>query len=272
MDMIKIKQSTQYISNKISSVPYVGIILGSGLGSLISEVENKKMIRYSEIPNMPIPTVKGHAGEFIFGRFRGKDVVMMNGRIHYYEGNSMQDVVLPIYIMKLLGIEKLIVTNAAGGVNTSFKSGDLMIIKDHINFSFSNPLIGKNDENIGPRFPDMSHAYNKELIEIAQDCGRNLNIDLKVGNYFMMSGPSYETPAEINMVRMLGGDAVGMSTVPEVIAANHCGLKILGISCITNMASGILDKPLNHAEVIETSNRVKDKFNRLVSEIVKNIK
>ena len=170
--------------------------------------------------------------------------------------------------MKYLGVDKLIVTNAAGGVNTGFKPGDLMIIKDHINFVFNNPLIGKNDEKIGPRFPDMSAAYDKKLIDIAKKSAEKCGIDIVEGTYFMLSGPTYETPSEIRMVRILGGDAVGMSTVPEVIAANHCGVRVLGISCITNMACGILDQPLNHAEVIETSNRVKDKFQGLVTEII----
>lgn len=178
---------------------------------------------------------------------------------------------LPVYIMKYLGIEKLIVTNAAGGVNTDFIPGDLMLIKDHINFAFNNPLIGKNEDKVGPRFPDMSCAYSKNLIDIAKKVSSDLNINIKEGVYLMMTGPCYETPAEIRMTRILGGDAVGMSTVPEVIAASHCNLEVLGISCITNMAAGILDKPLDHGEVMETSYRVKDSFKNLIVNIIKEI-
>lgn len=268
MEIEKINQAVEYIKTKITCSPEIGVILGSGLGDMADNVEDRVVVKYSEVPNLPTSTVKGHAGQFVFGKLNGRNVVMMQGRFHYYEGNKMESLALPVYIMKYLGVTKLIVTNAAGGVNTSFTPGDLMLIKDHINFVFNNPLIGKNDEKIGPRFPDMSNAYDKELLNTALNVGKKLNIDLKTGTYFMLSGPTYETPAEIRMVRILGGDAVGMSTVPEAITASHCGLKVLGISCITNMACGILDQPLNHAEVIETSNRVKEKFTSLVSEII----
>jgi purine-nucleoside phosphorylase len=217
---------------------------------------------------MPSSTVKGHAGQFVCGNLNGKNVIMMQGRFHYYEGNSMELLALPVYIMKNLGVNKLIVTNAAGGINKSFVPGDLMIINDHINLTFNNPLIGKNDEKIGPRFPDMSVSYDKELIILAKEISAAHEIGVKEGVYLMMTGPNYETPAEIRMARILGGDAVGMSTVPEVIAARHCNIKVLGISCITNMAAGITDKPLNHAEVIKTSNMVKDKFKTFVINIV----
>ncbi|SQB91518.1 purine nucleoside phosphorylase [Clostridium tetanomorphum] len=188
---------------------------------------------------MPKSTVVGHAGQYVFGKLNGKSVVMMQGRVHYYEGHKMDELSLPIHIMKYLGIKTLIVTNAAGGVNEGFKPGDLMIIKDHINFAFTNPLIGKNEEEIGPRFPDMSNAYDKDLVDLANKVAKNEQIEVKEGIYVMMTGPTYETPAEIRMIRILGGDAVGMSTVPDVITAKHCGLKVLGISCITNMAAGI---------------------------------
>lgn len=268
MEIEKVSQAVEYIKTKITCCPEIGVILGSGLGDIADNIENKVVVKYSEVPNLPVSTVKGHAGQFVFGKLKGKNVVMMQGRFHFYEGYKMELLALPIYIMKYLGINKLIVTNAAGGVNTSFTPGDLMLIKDHINFVFNNPLIGKNDEKIGPRFPDMSAAYDKEMLNVAENAGKQLNIDLKTGTYFMLSGPSYETPSEIKMVRLLGGDAVGMSTVPEVISANHCGIRVLGISCITNMACGILDQPLNHSEVIETSNRVKGKFISFVSEII----
>ncbi|MFT8316055.1 MAG: purine-nucleoside phosphorylase [Clostridium sp.] len=271
MDKNTIIQSVDYIKNIIDIVPKIGIILGSGLGELADALEKKIVIKYSDVPNMPVSTVKGHAGQFVIGELSGKNVIMMQGRFHYYEGNSMENLSLPVYVMKHLGVENLIVTNAAGGVNTDFNPGDLMLIKDHINFAFNNPLIGRNDETIGTRFPDMSCAYNKELISIAKGISNKYNLDVKKGIYLMMTGPCYETPAEIRMTRILGGDAVGMSTVPEVIAANHCNLKVLGISCITNMAAGILDKPLNHTEVVETSNKVKDKFKNFIINIVKEI-
>lgn len=264
----KITNACDFIKGKIKETPSIGIILGSGLGSLAEEVENKIEINYSDIPNFPVSTVQGHASKFIYGDLQGKEVIMMQGRFHFYEGYDMNTVTFPIRVMKLLGVEKLIVTNAAGGVNTEYKPGDLMIIKDHINFSGTNPLIGRNLEEFGPRFPDMSDPYCKNLREIAKEASKETGVEVKEGVYFMMTGPSYETPAEIRMIRTLGGDAVGMSTVPEVIVANHSGIKVLGISCITNMAAGILEVPLNHEEVIETSNLVKDKFKTLVKNIV----
>lgn len=272
MNLKKLYESVDFIKGKIKDMPEIGLILGSGLGDMANDIENKVIVKYSEVPNLPVSTVKGHAGQFVFGEYNGKKVVMMQGRFHYYEGNRMDELVLPVYIMKKLGVENIIVTNAAGGVNESFVPGDLMIIEDHINFSGFNPLIGENHEEIGARFPDMSEGYNKELRKVAFEVAEKLNINVKKGVYIMATGPSYETPAEIRMMRNLGGDAVGMSTVPEVIAANHCGMKVLGISCITNMAAGILDQPLNHEEVIETSNKVKNEFISLVGEILKNIK
>jgi purine-nucleoside phosphorylase len=271
MDLKKINEGADYVKSKIKKVPEIGIILGSGLGELAEKVEDKVIVKYCDIPNMPVSTVKGHEGQFVFGKLNNKSVVMMQGRVHYYEGNTMEEIVLPIHIMGKIGIKSLIVTNAAGGVNIQFEPGDLMIIKDHINFAFQNPLVGKNEETIGPRFPDMSSAYDKNLIKLGKKIAKDLNIKLQEGTYLMMTGPTYETPAEIRMTRVLGGDAVGMSTVPEVIAANHMGVKVLGISCITNMAAGILDKPLDHKEVIENSNMIKDKFILLVTGIIKNM-
>ncbi|WP_315114653.1 purine-nucleoside phosphorylase [uncultured Clostridium sp.] len=271
MNLEKIMESVEFVKNKVKNTPKIGIILGSGLGDLAEEIEEKVCVKYEDIPNMPKSTVAGHAGQFVFGKLEGKDVVMMQGRIHFYEGHPMEILALPIHIMKYMGVEKLIVTNAAGGVNKEFNPGDLMVITDHINFAFTNPLIGKNDEKIGPRFPDVSNAYDKDLVELTESIGNKLNINLKKGVYVMMTGPTYETPAEVRMVRILGGDAVGMSTVPDILVAKHCGLKTLGISCITNMAAGILDQPLCHSEVIETSNRVKSTFTSLVREIIKSI-
>lgn len=264
----KVMESAKYIKQLAPMNIEIGVILGSGLGDLAEEIEDKIVIPYKDIPNMPRTTVSGHKGQFVIGKLCGKFVIMMQGRFHFYEGHKMDTLALPIYLMKYLGVRNLIVTNAAGGVNESFKPGDLMIIKDHINFSFDNPLIGENDEEIGPRFPDMTRAYPKGLREIAKKCGEKLNIKLQEGVYFMMTGPTYETPSEIKMVRILGGDAVGMSTVPDVISAVHCGLPVLGISCITNMAAGILDTPLNHKEVIETSQRVKSEFTSLIKSVI----
>lgn len=268
MDSKIINESLNYIKRYVKEKVDIGVILGSGLGDLADKIENKIIVKYEDIPNFPKSTVKGHKGQFVIGNFMGKRVIMMQGRFHYYEGYQMSQVTLPVFIMKGLGVSSLIVTNAAGGVNTSFVPGDLMIIKDSINMSFDNPLIGKNDENIGPRFPDMLGAYSKRLIDTAAKASKKLNIELRQGVYYITTGPCYETPAEIKMMRFLGADAVGMSTVPEVITARFLSIDTLGISCITNMAAGILTKPLNHEEVIETTNRVKDKFTSLIENII----
>lgn len=263
-------KAAEYIKSKISDlnlVPKTGIILGSGLGELAQEIEGIS-IPYSDIPGFRTSSVQGHEGSLVIGNLCGKAVVAMKGRFHFYEGHSMSDVIFPIRVMKLLGIEQLIVTNAAGGVNTGFRPGDLMLINDHINMLGTNPLIGKNFDELGPRFPDMSQAYNKDLLRIAKNVANELGIEVKEGVYTAVTGPCYETPAEVRMLRTLGADAVGMSTVPEVITANHMKLKVLGISCITNMACGILDKPLSHDEVIETTNTVKLNFSKLIKTII----
>lgn len=262
-----LNNAIEFIKSKIDIKPEIGLILGSGLGDLANKIDGVK-IPYAKIPGFETSTVAGHAGQLVIGKLLGKTVVAMQGRFHFYEGHSMSKVVFPVKVMKKLGIEKLIVTNAAGGVNTEFTPGDLMIINDHINFMGTNPLIGEHDE-LGPRFPDMSSAYNKELIDLVYKVAENLKIELKEGVYLGGTGPSYETPAEIKMQRILGADAVGMSTVPEVIVANYLGIKVLGISCITNMAAGILGQPLNHEEVIETSAMVREKFIKLISESIK---
>lgn len=264
------KQSAEYIQSKLKVTPEIGLILGSGLGILADEIEDAVAIPYSEIPNFPVSTVHGHAGQLVIGQLSGKTVIAMQGRFHHYEGYTMDKVTFPVRVMKLLGVEKLIVTNAAGGVNKDFTPGDLMLITDHINM-MGNPLIGANDERFGPRFPDMSTAYDKEFQQMARTVATDLNIAIQEGVYLGLTGPTYETPAEIRMIRTLGGDAVGMSTVPEVIVANHSSMRVLGISCITNMAAGILDQPLNHEEVIETTERVKNTFLQYVKELVKNL-
>lgn len=272
MNLLKrIEETSSFLKDKGINNAEIGIILGSGLGSLADEISNPIKIKYSEIPNFLQSTVVGHTGQIVYGELNGKNVLMMQGRFHFYEGVPLDESVFPIRVMKSLGIEKLIVTNAAGGCNENFEAGDLMIINDHINFTLRNPLIGENFEELGPRFPDMSKAYDREFIEIAKRVGSEINLPLREGIYMWTTGPSYETPAEVKMAQTIGADAVGMSTVPEVIVAVHGGMRVLGISCITNMASGILDQPLNHEEVIETSERVKGNFIELLRGIIENI-
>lgn len=250
--------------------PEIGIILGSGLGELADEYCDYA-VPYNDIPNFVKSTVKGHKGRLVFADIKGKKVVMMQGRNHFYEGHSMKDITYPIRVMKNLGVKTLILTNAAGAVNESYRPSDLMLITDHINFMGTNPLIGPNDETLGERFPDMTEVYKKPLIELAEKCAEKLGINIQKGVYWANSGPAYETPAEINMIRKLGGDAVGMSTVPEAIMANYCGINILGISCITNAASSSSGEKLSHEEVIEAANNAKTKFKSLILEVLSNI-
>ena len=267
----RIEETANYIKTKTDIKPIIGLILGSGLGVLADEIENPVKIKYDEIPNFPVSTVEGHAGCLVIGTLEGKRVVAMQGRFHYYEGYSQREITFPVRVMKALGVETIFVTNAAGGANKDFKPGDLMIITDHINLSGNNPLIGSNDNRIGTRFPDMSAAYTKEYVELAKKCADKLNIKVQEGVYAFFSGPTYETPAEVKMAQILGADAVGMSTAPEVIVASHSKLKVVGISCITNMAAGILDQPLNHEEVIETTQKVKEEFLSLVKTVVREL-
>ncbi|WP_411355373.1 purine-nucleoside phosphorylase [Peptoniphilus harei] len=264
-------KSIDYIKGKIKNQPEIGIVLGSGLGDFADAIEDKIEIPYTEIPGFPVSTVKGHDGKLIFGKINSKEVCAMKGRIHYYEGYDIKEVVYPIEVLAGLGIKTLILTNAAGGVNTDFEPADLMIINDHINLMGKNPLIGPNDEDLGPRFPDMTDLYNKDLIEVAEKSAKKLGIDIQEGVYMYFTGPSYETAAEVRMARILGADAVGMSTVPEAIIARHRGLKILGISTITNMSTGILDTPLDHTEVVEVGQEVAGKFKELLKEIIEEI-
>ncbi len=246
----------------------IGVILGSGLGDYAEALEDAVKLPYSEIPGFPRSTVAGHAGMWCCGTLYGKRVVMMQGRFHYYEGYGMKDVTLPVRVMQKIGVKTLIVTNAAGGVNLGYHPGELMVIGDIFSMTAQNPLIGPNLDAFGPRFPDMSCAFDKELRALAHECANAQGFALREGVYAQMTGPTYETPAEIRMLRTLGADAVGMSTVPEVIVARHGGMRVLGISCITNMAAGILDQPLNHAEVTETANRVKGQFRNLLDRII----
>ena len=246
----------------------IGVILGSGLGDYAEALEDAVKLPYSEIPGFPRSTVAGHAGMWCCGTLYGKRVVMMQGRFHYYEGYGMKDVTLPVRVMQKIGVKTLIVTNAAGGVNLGYHPGELMVIGDMFSMTAQNPLIGPNLDAFGPRFPDMSCAFDKELRALAHECANEQGFALREGVYAQMTGPTYEPPAEIRMLRTLGADAVGMSTVPEVIVARHGGMRVLGISCITNMAAGILDQPLNHAEVTETANRVKGQFRNLLDRII----
>ncbi len=266
------EKTLEYIKGIIGDFrPEIGIILGSGLGEFADE-HCDYAIFYSDIPNFLKSTVKGHKGRLVFAEIEGKKVVMMQGRNHYYEGHSMAEITYPIKVMRRLGVETLILTNAAGGVNENFKASDLMFITDHINNMGSNPLIGANDDSFGERFPDMSEIYKKDLIAIADKCAEKLGIVPQHGVYMAGSGPSYETPAEIRMAGILGADAVGMSTVPEAIVANYCGMKVLGISCISNLAAGVKGaQKLSHAEVIETTNAAKTGFKALLKEIVTDI-
>ncbi|MFD2672830.1 purine-nucleoside phosphorylase [Marinicrinis sediminis] len=265
---MKVEEATKRIQEQMKEKPEVGLVLGSGLGVLADEMEDTITIPYNEIPHFPVSTVEGHAGELVIGKLAGRQVMLMKGRFHLYEGYDVSHVTFPIRVMKALGIDKLLVTNASGGINTSFEPGDLMLIEDHINFTFRNPLIGPNDENMGARFPDMSEAYSRSFREIAEQTAKENQIPVKKGVYIGLLGPSYETPAEIRMMRGLGADAVGMSTVGEVIAARHAGIEVLGISCISNMAAGILQQPLSHAEVMETTEKVKETFKSLVLAII----
>ncbi|MFC3772006.1 purine-nucleoside phosphorylase [Paenibacillus sp. GCM10012303] len=264
----RIAEAVRFIEEEIPYAPEVGLILGSGLGVLADLMEDVTVIHYEEIPFFPVSTVEGHAGELLIGTIEDRKAVLMKGRFHLYEGYDVASVAFPVRVMKALGVKSLLVTNAAGGVNIGFQPGDLMLIRDHLNLMFRNPLIGRNEEALGVRFPDMSQAYSARLLESAREAADQLGIRLQEGVYAGLLGPTYETPAEIKMLRTLGADAVGMSTVPEVIAARHAGIEVLGISCITNMAAGILNQPLSHAEVVETADRVKESFLELVSAVI----
>ncbi len=250
----KVKESADFIQSRISRTPTIGIILGSGLGSLVDIMEDKTVIPYEEIPGFPQSHVAGHAGNLVIGQIGTETIAAMQGRFHYYEGFEMKEDTYPVYVMKLLGISNLIVTNACGGINRSFVPGDLMILTDYINMLGRNSLIGENDERFGVRFPDMSEAYAGELIGKAEAAAAKLSLDYKKGVYAIFSGPCYETAAEIRAYAGLGADAIGMSTVPETIAANYLGMKVLGIACITNMATGIAEKKHTHEEVVRIAN------------------
>ncbi len=264
----KLKSTVEHLRGKIQFPPVVGVILGSGLGEFAAGIEEATRISYKSIPGFPASAVVGHAGELVAGKCHGVPVVVLSGRVHFYEGHPMKDVVFPARVLGLLGCRTVIVTNAAGGVDKSFRAGDLMLVEDHINLFGTNPLMGKNDDDLGPRFPDMSDAYRRDLRKAALAVAKRERIPLRTGVYAGVHGPSFETPAEIRAFRTMGANAVGMSTVPEVICLNQMGVGVVGISCITNMAAGVLKQPLSHHEVLETTARVKDRFVRLLGALV----
>jgi purine-nucleoside phosphorylase len=268
----RLDAAAEEVRAKRKAAPQVGVVLGSGLGTFAERLADRAVIPYDRIPNFPAPSgIVGHAGELVLGAVGATPVVALSGRIHYYEGRSMADVVFPARLLARLGVRAVILTNAAGGVRLTFRAGDLMLITDHINALGTNPLVGPNEDALGPRFPDMTGVYDARLGGILKAEARRLRIPLRQGVYVGLHGPSYETPAEIRMWRKLGADAVGMSTVPEAIALRHAGVRVVGISTITNMAAGILKKPLDHTEVLETTRRVGSKFVKLLEAAVPKI-
>lgn len=266
----KLQTAAAFLAPHINIAPKIGVVLGSGLGNFVQALDDKKEIPYEQIPHFPVATVEGHHGQLILGTLAGKAVVVMAGRFHFYEGYSAEDVVFPIRVLKQLGVETLLLSNAAGGVNTDFEVGDLMIITDHISLAIVNPLIGKNDESFGPRFPDMSKPYKKHLIHKARMVAQKHDIDVQHGVYFGVTGPTFETRAEYKMIRLLGADAVGMSTVQEVIAANHAGMQVFAVSVITDM--GITDEEeeinITHEEVLQAAREAEPTLSRLFRELI----
>jgi len=268
----KIQNASEYIQNKLGErSPKIGVVLGSGLGHFAELCQDKLEISYSEIPHFHQTTVVGHIGKLVVGKINGTEVAIFQGRFHYYEGHPMEDVVLPVRVLANLGVQNLILTNASGGINPEYVPGDLVCLTDHINFFGNSPLIGPNEDTLGPRFPDMSETYNKELNSLLIQSAKELGANLKTGVYAGMHGPAYETPAEIRMLKVVGADLVGMSTVPEAIAANHAGLKVCAISCITNLAAGISKEKLSHDDVKVVANMAKEKFSDLLAKAIEKI-
>lgn len=270
VDVQKLKETTDFILSKIQQKPEIGIILGSGLGGLVNEIEVSLSLNYEEIPNFPVSTVKGHGGKLLFGKIKGREVVMLSGRFHYYEGYNMQETTFPVRVMHQLGAKLLMVSNAAGGMNKAFKVGDLMIINDHINLFPEHPLRGKNDESIGPRFPDMTEPYDLNLVSRAKEIAQANNILVHEGVYIGLQGPTFETRAEYKWLAIIGGDTVGMSTVPEVIVAKHCGMAVFGMSVVTDL--GIRDEMnvITHEEVLEAANLAAPKMALIFTELLSN--
>lgn len=267
----KIKESSKYLSPFIKADNPIGIILGTGLGELGKSIELQHAIPYMAIPHFPLSTVQGHRGELLIGKFGGKNVIAMQGRFHYYEGYSMQEVTFPVRVMHALGVKTLFVSNAAGGVNTNFLTGDLMIIRDHINLFPEHPLRGRNINELGPRFPGMADAYSKRLITLAEEAGKKLNIKLQKGVYAGLQGPTFETPAEYNWLRVIGGDAVGMSTVPEIIVARHMNMECFGMSVITNSTATEESLKTNHAEVQDIGNQAQPRMGAIFEEVIRRL-
>lgn len=265
----KIAEAVHYLKNRVVRTPTIAVVLGSGLGSFADHLETKTAVPYHDIPHFPVSTVKGHAGQLVFGTWAGKELVVMQGRFHCYEGYAMSEVTFPIRVMHALGARDLIITNASGGLNRNFQVGDLMVMTDHINFMGQNPLIGPNDDSLGPRFPPMQAVYTPELVDLAMKIGREIGAPMQKGVYLAVTGPNYETAAELRAFRLLGADAVGMSTVPEVIVAVHAGMKrILGISCVTDMATGEGHEEVDHELVVKAAAAAQPYFLKLLQNVI----
>jgi purine-nucleoside phosphorylase len=270
-EFVGAEAAAKLILRKTKLRPKIALVLGSGLGGFADEFADAVKIPFAKIPNFPQSTAVGHAGQLVLGAVEGVEVVGMQGRVHLYEGYSVKEVTFPVRVFARMGVKAVVLTNAAGGINKEFTQGHLVVIRDHINLQGVNPLSGPNDEHFGPRFPDMSEAYDKKFRALALAEGRRLGINLGEGVYAALAGPSYETPAEIRYLRTIGADLVGMSTVPEVIAARHSGLRVLGVSCVTNAAAGVLDQPLDHKEVLETAERAKGQFIALLRGVIPDV-
>lgn len=264
----QLKETTAFIKTKYTAQPAIGIVLGSGLGNFINEIEVELEIDYSDLPHFPVSTVKGHSGKLVFGKIHGKNIVVMAGRFHYYEGHSAQEVVYPVFVLKMLGVKTLLISNAAGGLNSSFKVGDLMIINDHVSLFIINPLIGKNEDALGTRFPDMSETYNKALINKAKTIAKNSGYDIKEGVYCGVTGPTFETRAEYKLIQLIGSDAVGMSTVQEVIAAVHAGMQVFAISVITDIGICEVENKITHEEVLAAANEAEPKLTAIFKALI----
>jgi purine-nucleoside phosphorylase len=267
----QVKESADVIRTRVRDIPELAIVLGSGLGDFAETLGDSVSLPYGDLPHWPQSKVIGHEGRLVIGTVRGRTIAALSGRCHLYEGHDLGTVTFGVRVLGLLGVGTVILTNAAGGINTSFSQGALMVIDDHINLTGHNPLVGPNEDRFGPRFPDMSEVYSSRLRQVANEAGKHINFPLPHGVYVALLGPSYETPAEIRYLRTIGADAVGMSTVPEAIAARHMGMNVLGISCITNMAAGVLPQPLDHNEVMATAKRVRGQFIALLEEIVERL-
>lgn len=267
-DFSEVERSARWLEERLDSVPEIALVLGSGLGTIADRAKDRKVFPYGKIPGFPVSSVEGHAGQLVVGEVNGVNAVMMQGRVHYYEGWELARLTFPVRVFAEAGVSTLLVTNSAGGVNPDYEPGDLMVISDHINLLGDNPLRGPNEERFGPRFPDMTYGYDPEIVSILRETGSDIDVTLHEGVYTASMGPSYETPAEVQMIQTLGGDAVGMSTVPEVIVGNHQNMRVGGVSCITNYAAGLSDSKLSHDEVKDVANRVQERFIKLIERTV----